>query len=137
MATDLNRTVLIGRLTREPELKATPGGAYVCRITLASNRTIYQRDAEPREEVGFFDCVAWGKLAEVVSKYAHKGSRIAVDGHLRFSSWENQEGRRQSKVEIFVENFQLLEPKPQNELAKPDQQANEPNNPEMFDDRPF
>ena len=111
MANDLNRVVLVGRLTRDPELRSTNSGSYLCRFSLASNRTIFQKDAENREEVGFFDCVAWGKLAEVISKYTQKGRRVAVDGSLRYSSWENNEGKRQSKVEIFVENFQFLDTK--------------------------
>ncbi len=111
MANDINRVILVGRLTRDPELRSTNTGKYLCRFSLASNRTIFQKDAENREEVGFFDCVAWGKLAEVISKYAQKGRRVAVDGSLRFSTWENQEGKKQSKVEIYAENFQFLDSK--------------------------
>ena len=111
MANDINRVVLVGRLTRDPELKSTTSGSYFCRFSLASNRTIYRKDQDPKDEVGFFDCVAWGKLAEVISKYVQKGRRVAVDGSLRWSSWENAEGKKQSKVEVFVENFQFLDPR--------------------------
>lgn len=111
MANDLNRVVIVGRLVRDAELKSTNSGSYFSRFTLASNRTIFQKDSKNKEEIGFFDCVAWGKLAEIISKYAEKGRRVAVDGHLRYSSWENQEGKKQSKVEIFVENFQFLDSK--------------------------
>ena len=111
MANDINRVILVGRLTRDPELKSTNSGSYFCKFSLASNRTIYKKDADPVDEVGFFDCVAWGKLAEVISKYVQKGRRVAVDGSLRWSSWENSEGKKQSKVDIFVENFQFLDPK--------------------------
>jgi len=106
---DVNRVVLIGRLVRDPELKSTNAGTYFCKFTLASNRTIFQKEGENKDEVGFFDCVAWGKLAEVVSKYTQKGKRVSVDGSLRFSSWESAEGKKQSKVEIYVENLQFLE----------------------------
>jgi len=109
LANDINRVILVGRLTRDPELRSTNSGSYLCRFTLASNRTIFQKDGENKEEVGFFDCVAWGKLAEIISKYTQKGRRVGIDGSLRFSSWENTEGKRQSKVEIFVENFQFLD----------------------------
>ena len=105
---DVNRVVLIGRLVRDPELKSTNTGTYFCKFTLASNRTISQKEGEKKDEVGFFDCIAWGKLAEVISKYTQKGKRVSVDGSLRFSSWEH-EGRKQSKVEIYVENLQFLE----------------------------
>ncbi|MDH4200102.1 MAG: single-stranded DNA-binding protein [Spirochaetia bacterium] len=119
MANDINRVVLVGRLTRDPELKSTNNGSYLCRFTLASNRTIFQKDGENKEEVGFFDCIAWGKLAEIISKYTQKGRRVGIDGALRFSSWENAEGKRQSKVEIFVESFQFLDSKGAGEGAVP------------------
>ncbi|MDH4261882.1 MAG: single-stranded DNA-binding protein [Spirochaetia bacterium] len=119
MANDINRVILVGRLTRDPELKSTNSGSYLCRFTLASNRTIFQKDGENKEEVGFFDCVAWGKLAEIISKYSQKGRRVGIDGSLRFSSWENTEGKRQSKVEVFVENFQFLDAKNANENPMP------------------
>jgi len=111
MSNDINRVVLVGRLCAAPELKSTNGGSYLCRFTLASNRTIFVKDGENKEEVGFFPCVAWGKLAEIISKYAQKGRRVGVDGSLRFSAWDNAEGKRQSKIEIFVENFQFLDAK--------------------------
>ena len=112
MANDINKTILVGRLVRDPELKSTNSGSYLCRFTLASNRTIFQKDGENKDEVGFFDCIAWGKLAEVVSKYAHKGKRVGVDGSLRFSQWDNAEGKKQSKVEIYVDSLQFLDSKP-------------------------
>lgn len=110
---DINRVVLVGRLTRDPEMRSTNSGSYFCRFTLASNRFVAKKDAESKQEVGFFDCVAWGRSAETLNKYARKGNRIAIDGSLRFSSWTNNEGKKNSKVEIFVENFQFLESKGQ------------------------
>lgn len=109
MSNDINKCILIGRLTREPELKSLPSGSYVVNFSLAVNRTIFIKDGENRDEVGFFNCVAFGKLAEVISKYAQKGRRVGVDGSLRWSSWEDNEGKKQSKVEIYVENFQFLD----------------------------
>lgn len=119
MANDINRVILVGRLTRDPELKSTNSGSYLCRFTLASNRTIFQKDGENKEEVGFFDCVAWGKLAEVISKYSQKGRRVGVDGSLRFSTWDTAEGKRQSKVEVYVENFQFLDVRNNSENPSP------------------
>ena len=113
MASDVNVVVLIGRLTRDPELKSTNNGKHFCRFSLASNRQIYNRDTqESRDEVGFFDCVAWGKSAEILHKYVQKGRRICVEGSLRWSSWEH-EGKKLSKVEINVEGFQFLDSKPE------------------------
>lgn len=110
---DINRVVMVGRLTRDPELKTTSTGSFYCRFTLACNRTYTRRDSnETQEEVGFFDCTAFGKLAEVMSKHLSKGRRIGIDGSLRFNKWEDSEGKTQSRVNILVENFQFLEPKP-------------------------
>lgn len=112
MANDINRVILIGRLTRDPELKATNAGKHFCRFSLASNRQIYNRDTqEKRDEVGYFDCVAWGTAAETIHKYLAKGRRICVEGNLRWSSWETTDGKKQSKVEINVEGFQFLDTK--------------------------
>jgi len=112
VASDINRVILVGRLTRDPELKSTNSGSYFCRFSLASNRNIYNRQSgESREEVGFFECVAWGKAAESIHKYLQKGRRIGVDGALRWSSWEGTDGKKQSKVEIHVETFQFLDNK--------------------------
>ena len=116
MANDLNRVFLIGRLTRDPELRSTNNGTMFCRFSIASNRSYYrkegdQKEGDLQEYVGYFDCVAWGKQAEVISKYLSKGRRVGVDGSLRWSQWENQEGKKQSKVEIHVDNFQFLDPK--------------------------
>ena len=112
MANDINSVILVGRLTRDPELRSTSAGSYFCRFSLASNRNYYKKDsAELQTEVGYFDCVAWGKTAEIISKYLNKGRRVAVDGSLRWSRWEDQEGKTRSKVEVWVENFQFLDPK--------------------------
>lgn len=110
MASDINRVVLIGRLTRDPELKSTNGGAYFCRFSLASNHSRKQSDGTYKDEAGFFECVAWGKSAEILHKYVQKGHRLAVEGALRWSSWEH-EGKKHSKVEILVETFNFLERK--------------------------
>jgi single-strand DNA-binding protein len=113
MASDINCVILIGRLTRDPELKTTNSGTYFCRFSLASNRSIYNKNTnESRDEVGFFDCIAWGRSAETIHKYLGKGRRICVEGALRWSSWENSEGKKQSKVEVQLETFQFLDTKP-------------------------
>lgn len=112
MSSDINRVILIGRLTRSPELKTTNNGGTFCRFSLASNRSIYNRQTgESRDEVGFFDCFAWGKGGESIHKYLAKGRRICVEGNLRWSSWEGTDGKKASKVEINVEGFQFLDPK--------------------------
>lgn len=127
MANDINRVILIGRLTRDPELKSTSAGKYFCRFSLASNRSIYNRESgESRDEVGFFDCVAWGKSAETIHKYLQKGRRICVEGNLRWSSWETTDGKKQSKVEINVEGFQFLDAKQDGAQSEPSGQPQTP-----------
>lgn len=109
MASDLNRVMLVGRLTRDPELKSTSAGRFICVFTLASNRTYMKQDGEKVEEVGFFDCVMFGKAAEIISKYARKGKRMGVDGSLNFNRWETSDGQKRSKIDIRVDNFQFLD----------------------------
>jgi single-strand DNA-binding protein len=108
--TDINKTVLIGRLVRDPELKSPSGGTYFCRFTLASNHSQKKSDGSYEDKPGFFDCVVWGKQAETVHKYVSKGQRLLVEGSLRWSSWEH-EGKKNSKVEINVEQFNFIERK--------------------------
>lgn len=120
MSSDINKCVLIGRLTRDPESKSTNSGQSFTKFSLASNRAIYNRDTkETKYEAGFFDCTCWGKGGEAIAKYAKKGARICVEGSLRWSSWEGSDGKKQSKVEIHVEGFQFLDAKPQGEQSEP------------------
>jgi len=124
MANDINRVILVGRLTRDPELKSTNSGAHLCNFTLASNHTQFVKDGENIDHVGFFDCVAWGKLGEIISKYAVKGQRVGVDGSLHFSSWE-KDGQKHSRITINVENFEFLDNKKsgeKTEYAEPTQE---------------
>ncbi len=107
MANDLNRSILIGRLTRDPELRYTPGGTSVCSFSIANNRT-YVTAGEKREQVSFFNCVAWAKTGEVIAEYCKKGQRIGIEGRLQQRSWDDQEGKKRQTVEIVVDNFQFL-----------------------------
>ena len=106
MANDLNRVTLIGRLTRDPEIR-TVANTSVCNFSLATNRT-YVANGEKKEETHFFDCEVWGKLADVLKQYATKGKQLAVEGRLQQSVWDAPDGKKNSKVRIRVENFQLL-----------------------------
>lgn len=121
---DVNRVVLIGRLTRDIEIKTTNSGQSFTKFSLASNRAIYNRDTkETKYEAGFFECTCWGKGGEAIAKYAKKGARICVEGSLRWSSWEGTDGKKQSKTEINVESFQFLDAKPQGEQGEPQDAA--------------
>lgn len=117
MASDVNRVILIGRLTRDPDLKSTSSGTYFVRFSLASNKSVKKSEGSYEDKAGFFDCIAWGKSAEILHKYVSKGKRICVEGSLSWSSWEH-DGKKQSKVEINVESFQFLEPKADTQKAE-------------------
>ncbi|MFC1670297.1 single-stranded DNA-binding protein [Spirochaetota bacterium] len=107
MASDINRVVLIGRLTRDPELRYIQSGTAVANFSIANNRT-YVSSGEKKEQASFFNCIAWAKLGEVISEYCKKGQRIGIEGRLQQRSWDDQEGKKRSTVEIVVENFQFL-----------------------------
>jgi single-strand DNA-binding protein len=104
--TDLNRVVLVGRLTRDAEMKFTPSGLAVSKFSIAVNRSRKVGD-QWEEEASFFDATLWGRSAESLSQYLVKGKQIALDGELRQDRWE-QDGQKRSKVEIVVNNLQLL-----------------------------
>lgn len=110
MATDLNKTILIGRLTRDPELRITQNGTSVCSFSIANNRT-YVTGGEKKDQVSFFNCVAWAKTGEAINEYCRRGQRIGIEGRLQQRSWDDQNGNKRSAVEVVVETFQFLTPK--------------------------
>ena len=132
---DVNRVVLIGRLTRDIEVKTTNSGAMIGKFSLASNRKEKSGDTWT-EKPGFFDCVVFGKSAEILKQYTRKGSKLCVDGSLRWSSWEGSDGKKQSKTEIHVEGFQFLDAKPQGEQSS-DAPAPQQSSGVLEDDYPF
>jgi len=103
---DLNRVTLVGRLTRDAELKSISSGTSVCKFSLAVNRAIKSGD-EWKEEASFFDVVLWGRRGEALTQYLTKGKTVGVDGELRQDRWE-QDGQKRSKVEIVASNVMLL-----------------------------
>jgi single-strand DNA-binding protein len=103
---DLNHVVLIGRLTRDAELKYTAGGQAVCKFSIAVNRRKKSGD-QWVDEANFFDIVVWGRQGESLNQYLVKGKMVGVDGELRQDRWE-QDGQNRSKVEIVANNLQLL-----------------------------
>ncbi len=105
MARGFSKVILVGNLTRDPELRATGGGKQVCSFSVAVNRGNSRDDAG---SVSYFDCTAWERTAEVISQYAHKGSGVLVSGRLEQRSWEDKEGQKRSRVEIVVEEFQFI-----------------------------
>ena len=102
-----NKVMLMGNLTRDPELKYTPSGQAVCEIGLAVNRR-YSVNGQDREEVCYVDIVAWGRLAETSGKYLQKGSLAFFEGRLQYDSWEDKEGKKRSKLRVNAEKVQFL-----------------------------
>ena len=101
-----SKAIITGNLTRDPELRTTPNGASVCSFSVAVNRVYKDSNGEQKEDVSFIDCSAWGKLGEMISQYAKKGSGVLVSGRLDQRSWEDKTtGNKRSRVEIVVEDF--------------------------------
>ena len=107
MANDLNVVALVGRLTRESELRYSSGGMAICRFSIAVNRRKRTADNRWEDEANFFDCTLFGKSAESLNQYLEKGRQVSIIGELRQSRWE-QDGQNRSKVEIAVNSLQLL-----------------------------
>ncbi|BCU53374.1 single-strand DNA-binding protein [Staphylococcus auricularis] len=114
----INRVVLVGRLTKDPEYRTTPSGVSVATFTLAVNRTF--TNAQGEREADFINCVVFRKQADNVSNYLFKGSLAGVDGRLQSRSYENQEGRRIFVTEVVCDSVQFLEPKGQNQRHSQD-----------------
>jgi len=102
-----NKVILMGNLTRDPELRVTPNGNSICKLGLATSRVYATRDGERREETTFVDVDAFGKQAEVISKYMRKGRPIMIEGRLKLDQWES-DGQKRSKLGVILENFQFL-----------------------------
>ncbi|MDU0286116.1 single-stranded DNA-binding protein [Staphylococcus pseudintermedius] len=119
----LNRVVLVGRLTKDPEYRTTPSGVSVATFTLAVNRTF--TNAQGEREADFINCVVFRKQAENVNNFLFKGSLAGVDGRLQSRSYENQEGRRVFVTEVVCDSVQFLEPKSQNQRHANQNQGNQ------------
>jgi len=105
----INRTVLVGRLTRDPELIYTTNGVAVASFTVAVNRTFTNSQGE--READFINCTIWRKAAENFANFTNKGSLVGIDGRIQTRNYENQQGQRVYVTEVVVDNFSLLESK--------------------------
>ncbi|MFI3377632.1 single-stranded DNA-binding protein [Mammaliicoccus sciuri] len=105
----INRTVLVGRLVRDPEYRTTPSGVQVATFTLAVNRTFTNQQGE--READYINCVVFRKTAENVNQYLSKGKLAGVDGRLQSRSYDNKEGQKVFVTEVVCDNVQFLEPK--------------------------
>lgn len=109
----INNVTLVGRITKEIDLKYTASGKAVATFTLAVNRKFKNQDGN--READFINCVIWGKTAETLANYAHKGTLLGVTGRIQTRNYENQQGQRVYVTEVVAENFQLLESRSANE----------------------
>ena len=105
-----NKVILAGNLTRDPELRYTPKGTAVARITLAVNRTYTLEGGEKKEEVSFVDVDAWGRQAEVIAQYMKKGRPLLIEGRLKQDTWEDKNTKqKQSKLKVVLEGFTFID----------------------------
>jgi single-strand DNA-binding protein len=106
---NLNRVLLIGNLTRDPEIRYTPKGTAVADIGLAVNRVLNTEEGERREEVTYVDVVLWGRLAEIAEQYLKKGRPVFIEGRLQLDTWDDkQTGQKRSRLRVVAESLQLL-----------------------------
>lgn len=115
----INRVVLVGRLTRDPEMRYTQSGIAVTRFTLACDRPFSGQDG--KKETDFIDCTVWRKQAENVAQYLKKGNMAGVDGRLQISSYEGQDGQKRQRAEVVADGVRFLEPKGQGQSSAPSQ----------------
>lgn len=104
----LNKVILVGNLTRDPELRYTPSGFPVSRFSIAINRVYTTNSGEKKEEVDFIPIVVWGKQAENCNQYLNKGRLVLIDGRLQQRSWETQEGEKRHTIEVIAQRVQFL-----------------------------
>lgn len=109
MAKDLNKAMIIGNLTRDPELRTTPNGQNVASFGVATNRQWKNQQGETQEQVEFHNVVVWGRLAEICNQYLSKGRRAYFEGRLQTQQWEAQDGSKRSRTEIVADDMILLD----------------------------
>lgn len=105
----LNKVLLIGNLTRDPELRYTPSGAAVCTFGVATNRSYTASDGTKKEEAEFTKIVAWGKLGELCNQLLAKGRKVYVEGRLQTRSWETPDGQNRTTTEVVIDDMRILD----------------------------
>ncbi|MBU4421815.1 single-stranded DNA-binding protein [Candidatus Parcubacteria bacterium] len=105
---DLNKAMIIGNLTRDPEVRTTPSGQSVANFGLATNRYWTDQSGAKQSAVEYHHIVAWGKLADICSQYLNKGKKVYIEGRLQTRDWEGQDGVKRNRTEIVAENLIML-----------------------------
>jgi len=106
---DLNRVTLIGRLTKDPEVRTTPTGKTVASMTVATGRVWTDNTGNKQEKTEFTPCVLWGKIGEIAGQYLAKGRKVYVEGRLETRDWVGQDGVKHYKTEVIVDNMIMLD----------------------------
>ncbi len=112
-----NRIILVGNLTRDPQLTYTPNNTAVCKFGLATTHTWKGQDGQKREDTCFVDCTVFGRAADTFNQYMSKGRQVLVEGRLQYQQWTTPEGQKRSKHEVVVDTFTFLGSRPQGEGA--------------------
>lgn len=108
---NLNKAMIIGNITRDPELRNTPSGQSVASFSVATNLVWTDQSGQQQKKTEFHNVIAWRKLAEVCSKYLHKGSKVFIEGRLQTTDWTGQDGVKRYRTEIVAENMIMLDSK--------------------------
>lgn len=108
---DLNKAMIIGRLTRDPEVRTTPTGTTVANFSVATNFKWKDASGNQQDQTEYHDIVAWRKLAEIIGQYVKKGSKIYIEGRLQTRSWDDQQGNKKYRTEIIADNMIMLDTK--------------------------
>ncbi|PIQ79195.1 single-stranded DNA-binding protein [Candidatus Peregrinibacteria bacterium CG11_big_fil_rev_8_21_14_0_20_41_10] len=111
MAFSLNRAQLIGNITRDPEMRTTPNGTAVTSFSVATNFSWTDKNGQKQDKVEFHNIVAWARLAEIIHQYAHKGTKVFVEGRIETRDWEGEDGVKRYRTEIIADNFIILDSK--------------------------
>ena len=109
---DLNKVMIIGRLTADPESRTTPQGVTVANFSVATNRVWKDDQGNQQERVEYHNIVAWRRLAEICAQYLAKGRQVYIEGHLQTRSWENQDGKKNYRTEVVADNMIMLGSRP-------------------------
>lgn len=104
---NLNKVFILGNLTRDPEVRTTPGGQQVASFSIATNRVWYNQNKEKNQETEFHNIVVWGRLAEIAGQYLTKGKMVLIEGRIKTRSWQAQDGTKKYRTEIIAENMQM------------------------------
>ena len=128
---NFNKVILVGNLTRDPEVRSTPSGQSVTALGMAINRTYMVggqggQGGEKREETTFVDVDMWGRRGEVIAQYLKKGDPIFIEGRLTFRQWDDKDGNKRSKLSVTAENFEFLGGKRERGDRAPAREASEP-----------